>query len=500
MNMSLPFSTIDELFKSRVAQHESLPYLHFENLTRSFSACDVLVEHTAQALKNAGKYQGRFVGLISSNRPEFVIAYLAILRAGAKAVPINPRLGKEELAYIIKDACIPAIIHPACMSIQVNGSAAALISEDCIALSLVTVSPDLLADSPSFPANTDDIAVCIYTSGTTGRSKGALLTHQALMHNARMCTDGLGSKEGEECFVTVLPLFHAFAASACMLHAIWCSSRILLVEQFHPQEIFRQMALHKATVFMGVPAMYGVMAQVDDVPDIPGWWLNISGGAPLPQVISDRFFNRFAMPIHEGDGPTECGPATTINPIRGTVKVGTIGLPLIDVDMKIVDENHNDLPRNEIGEIIVRSPSNFTGYLNQPEETSKALVDGWVFTGDLGTCDDDGYFSIVDRKKDMLIVGGLNVYPREVEEYLLQHPAIAQCAVVGKADGVRGEIPVAFIVLNENAELTLPDLKSFLREKIANYKIPRELHCIPELPRNATGKTLKTVLRQQVKK
>jgi long-chain acyl-CoA synthetase len=496
--MSLPFTTIDQLFKDRVARNGSLPYFHFEDYTCSFSECDALIEHTASALCDTADVDGRFVGLISSNRPEFVIAYLAILRAGAKVVPINPRLGREELAYIIRDACIPAVVHPSCMSIQVDGTAAPLICEDCIDLSMVTVSPGLLGDIPFFPEKIDDIAVCIYTSGTTGRAKGALLTHLALMHNARMCADGLGSKDGEECFVTVLPLFHAFAASACMLHAIWCSSRMLLIEQFNPREIFNQMAQHAATVFMGVPAMYGVMAQADTVPDIPGWWLNVSGGAPLPQVISDRFQAKFNMPIHEGDGPTECGPATSINPVHGKVKVGTIGLPLIDVEMKIVDDAGTELARNEIGEIIVRCPSNFTGYLNQPEETAKTLIDGWVHTGDLGTCDDDGYFSIVDRKKDMLIVGGLNVYPREVEEHLLHHPAIAQCAIVGKDDGIRGEIPVAFVVLNENAELSLPEMKSFLRDRIANYKIPRELRCKKELPRNATGKVLKTVLRQQL--
>ena len=498
--MQIPFSTIDALFSDRVEQHPDKALFHYNDSTYTFRECDRLVQLTADALQSFGLVRKRFVGLVSTNRPEFVVAYLAILRAGGIVVPINPRLGRDELEYILSDACVPLVLHPSGLSLQIEGTDQPLIGDGCIDMSVMVVDRHLLSTAPFFPENLDDVAVCIYTSGTTGRAKGALLTHRALMHNARMCSDGLGSRPREECFVTVLPLFHAFAASACMLHALWCSARMLLIEQFNPADLLRRMAQHDATVFMGVPAMYAVLAQMQDVPDIPGWWLNVSGGAPLPQVVSDRFCEKFSMLIHEGDGPTECGPATSINPVRGPVKVGTIGLPLIDVEMKIVDETGRELPRGEIGEIIVRSPSNFCGYLNQPEETARTVVDGWVHTGDLGTCDADGYFSIVDRKKDMLIVGGLNVYPREVEEYLLQHPAVAQCAVVGKNDGIRGEIPVAFVVLRENASLSLPDLKTFLRDKIAVYKIPRELHCVDSMPRNATGKFLKTVLRQLLEK
>jgi len=248
-------------------------------------------------------------------------------------------------------------------------------------------------------------------------------------------------------------------------------------------------------VFLGVPAMYAVLTQLDDAPAIPSWRLSIAGGAPLPPAVFAAFQQRFGMPIHEGDGPTECGPATSINPIGGVVKVGTIGVPLPEVAMNIVDDDLRPLPDNAAGEIVVRSPSNFIGYLNQPEATARTLVDGWVRTGDVGIRDADGYFRIVDRVKDMLIVGGLNVYSREVEEYVARHPAVREAAVVGAPDALRGEVPIAFVVARAGCALTTAELRTFLRGKLAAYKIPKHVHCLAELPRNATGKILKTTLR-----
>jgi len=489
---TLEFSHIDDLFKDCVANHGETPFIHFGGETHTYRNCEELVNATVQRLPNA---ENKFIGLISSNRPEFVIGYLAILRAGGKVVPVNPKLGKEEIEYIVKDANVEFILHFGKITLDLPFEA--LISDSSCNLNITIISDNYSGAPITFPEKVDDVAVCIYTSGTTGRPKGALLTHSAVIQNAKICYEGLACSLENECFVTVLPLYHAYAASACFIQAMWAKSKMLIIEAFNPGEVLRQMREHKATAFLGVPAMYAVLAKHKEVPEISEWRLCVSGGAPLPEAVNNAFVEKFKIQIHEGDGPTECGPVTSINPVGGKVKIGSIGLPLAGVEMKIVDDSGAELPENEIGEIIVKSPSNFLGYLNQPEESAKTIVDGWVHTGDLGVKDEDGYFFIVDRKKDMLLVGGLNVYPREVEEYIYHHPAVGEAAVIGEPHEIRGEIPVAYVGLKEGKSLTLADLKSFLKDKIANYKIPRKLHVLDSLPRNATGKILKTVLREQ---
>jgi long-chain acyl-CoA synthetase len=484
---------LDQLLARRAQECAAQPFVHAGELTLTYAETDALVSTAADALRRRN-VAGRFIGLCAPNSPAFVIGYFAILRAGGMVVPVNPKLGTDEIAYIAGDAHLHSVVHPPAVTIM-DGNPTPLLSAGTVCLHGTPVPATLQGQPPRFPADLADVAVCIYTSGTTGRPKGALLSHRALLHNARMCARGLQSQSNHECFVTVLPLFHAFAASACMLHALWSASRILLVEQFSPLEVLRQMARVHATVFLGVPSMYAVLAQVEQPPAIPSWRLCVAGGAPLPAVVAAAFLAAFKMPIYEGDGPTECGPATSINPIGGTTKIGTIGRPLPGVTMRIVADDLRDVPDGTVGEIVVRSPSNFNGYLNQPEETARTLVDGWVRTGDLGTRDADGYFSIVDRKKDMLIVGGLNVYSREVEEYIRRHPAVHDVAVIGVPDDLRGEAPAAFVVPRAGATLSLGELKRFLRGKLAAYKIPRHLHLCDTLPRNATGKILKTALR-----
>ncbi len=486
---------LSDLLHARATSDGPRPFLCTRDSVLSFAACDELVSLLAGRLRAAGCAPGQFVGVWCTNRPEFVISYFAVLRAGGIAVPLNPKLAPEELRYMIGDADMALVLHPPELPCALPCAPVCECVRDGITVVCAKTDQALRGRRPVFPATLDDIAVCIYTSGTTGRPKGALLSHAALAANARMCALGLQSRDRAECFVTILPLFHAFAASACMLHAVVSGARLLLVEQFQPQELLRLMAQHQATVFMGVPAMYAVLAALEDPPPVPSWRLCISGGAPMPLTVFDQFLQRYGLPIHEGDGPTECGPATSINPVGGVVKTGTIGVPLSRVEMRIVDDDMREIPRGEIGEIVVRSPANFSAYLNQPDETARTLVDGWVRTGDLGTCDSDGYFAIVDRKKDMLIVAGLNVYPREVEEYIRQHPSVADVAVIGMDDAVRGEVPAACIVPRPGAALELAELRQFLRPRIAAYKIPRRLHVLDALPRNATGKVLKTALR-----
>ncbi|RLD11424.1 MAG: hypothetical protein DRI44_03625 [Chlamydiae bacterium] len=496
MKNLLPTDTLDKLINLKADKFADDIFLIFNDRKFTYSNINSKISNAADTLKNITNVSNKFIALICGNTPEFVVAYFAILRAGAKVVPINPRLGKEELKHILQETQADIIIHPKSLNIKISGDKIPLLIEDVISLEITKLK--LPVKKIGLKTDASNTAACIFTSGTTGKPKGALLSHKAIMHNARMCVDGLESQEKIECFVGVLPLFHAFSASACLMQTIFTGGRLLLIEQFQPLDVLKQMRKHKATVFLGVPAMYAMMAKVENPPCLDNLRQCISGGAPLPDTVFNAFYKKFNIKICEGDGPTECGPATSINPLSGKIKVGTIGLPLCDVEMKIVDMNEIEKPNNEVGEIIVKSPSNFSGYLNQPDETAKTLKNGWVFTGDLGFKDDDGYFTIVGRKKDMLLVGGLNVYPTEIEEYLRMHPQIEDVAVVGKNCGIRGEIPVAFIITRNGENLSFADIKEFLNNKIANYKIPKKIIVIDDLPRNATGKVQKKILREQI--
>ena len=489
---------IPELLRETAAKWPNVPYMFFEDSEITFAETDALAEDLAQQLKALGDFRNRFILLSCPNTPAYVIAYHAILRLGAKVMPVNPRLAKEELNYILSDACAPLALCLPGKGSAISGDDVAELHFGNFTLCAKKISEELLSRPVFFPEDLSEVALCIYTSGTTGHPKGALLTHEQLLNNARMCHHGLDCHEEGEVIVTVLPLFHAYAGSACLLMSLACHSTMLIIENFQPLKVLEEMQRRQATVFLGVPAMYGVLASVENPPEIPSWRICVSGGAPLPAVVGENFFKKYKIYVSEGDGPTECGPATSFNPVHGPVKNGTIGLPLEGVSMKIMSDDKKELPPGEIGEIVVKSPSNFLGYLNQPEQTAATLIDGWVYTGDLGFVDQDGYFSIVDRKKDLLLVGGLNVYPREIEEYLARHPSVAEVSVVGRDDALRGEIPVAFVALKPNATLTELEMRTFLRDKLASYKIPRELVITEKLPRSANGKILKTALRTQL--
>ena len=486
---------IAALLQETAEKWPATPYMYFGEDTVTYKETFAMVCELADKLKEFGDLRGRFVLLSLPNCPAFVIAYHAILRLGAKVLPVNHRLAREELEYIIKDACVPLSIHAEGKGEAINGTEAGTISFGKYSVGVKKTDPSLLSKAPFFPPDLSEVAVCIYTSGTTGHPKGALLTDAQLLANARMCHKGLDCHETGEVMVTVLPLFHAYAGTACLLMTLSCHSTMLIIENFQPLKVLEEMQKREATVFLGVPAMYGVLANVEDPPKIPSWRICVSGGAPLPAVVGENFLAKYGLTIAEGDGPTECGPATAFNPVHGPVKVGTIGFPLEGVEMKIMSDDKKELPVGCIGEIAVKSPSNFLAYLNQPEETAKTLVDGWVYTGDLGYVDADGYFAIKDRKKDMLLVGGLNVYPREIEEYLMRHPAIREVAVIGKKDELRGESPVAFAALKEGQTLTELEMRQFLRDKLAPYKIPKELIILDALPRNPTGKIYKLALK-----
>jgi long-chain acyl-CoA synthetase len=342
-----------------------------------------------------------------------------------------------------------------------------------------------------------DLAAILYTSGTTGSPKGAMLTHHNLVSNTRSVVAALKLRAGEDCLLVVLPMFHSFAATVGMLTPLLHGMRLAPVPAFDPALVTETIRVAGATVFLGVPSMYNVLLKLSA--DARQAWRTIrygvSGGAAMPVELMRQFEDGFGIPIYEGDGPTECSPVTCVNPVDGVRKPASVGLPVPDVEIEIFDDDGNRLQRGETGEICVRGPNVMKGYWNLPEATAGTFFDDWLRTGDVGYRDSDGYLFMVDRKKDMIIVNGMNVYPRMVEEVLYQHPAIVEAAVVGEPHASHGEIPVAHVVAAEGVEVSSSGVRAWCRERLGQHEVPRKVLFRESLPKNAAGKILKRELR-----
>lgn len=443
-----------------------------------------------------GVKPGDRVGLWLKNCPEFVPALFAVLELGAVVVPINNFLKADEVNHILVDAGIDVLITDATMSGHLT--------------ELVALRPQLRAWTiEEFPqldpeataagsqaSSRDDLAVIIYTSGTTGRSKGAMLTHGNLLHNVESCRQVLSAVDHDR-FLVLLPMFHSFMLCVGVFLPLLVGGSMVLVRSLHPpKSVVQEIYQRQATILPAVPSFFRTLAAAQMPPGLP-LRICISGGAPLPVEILREFNRNMPIALIEGYGLSEASPVVSMNPIAGPHKEGSIGKPIPDVEVTVQDDAGNLLPIGATGEICVRGGNVMRGYWNQPEATAKALRDGWLLTGDIGHRDADGFFYITDRKKDMLIVNGINVYPREIEEVLYQFPGVKEAAVVGMPDARRGEQPVAFVAAKDGESLEEKAILQFVRQKLADYKVPKKVTFLAALPRNATGKVLKTALRQQ---
>lgn len=499
--------SLPELFHRNLAQFADQPAIYFAGRTLTFAAFDRANRSVAGALAARGIAKGDRVGLYCPNSDAFASAYFGILDAGATVVPLNLLLNPKEVAFILNDAGAKALIYHEAFAPGVaamRSAAPGLALFACIGatnplndllFSAFTINPQPFTIPPLSPA--EDLAAIIYTSGTTGRPKGAMLTHRNLFFNTLSIQQALELVPGRERFITVLPMFHAFAATACMLSPLLYGNAIVPLPKFDPGQVADAIAATQATIFCGVPSMFTSLLRLPaaQVVKFASLRYAVSGGAALPVEVLEQFEQKFGKVIYEGDGPTECSPVTCVNPIGGRTKPGTVGRPVPFVAMEIRDDAGAALPHGQIGEICVRGPNVMKGYWNLPEDTRAAFFGDWFRTGDLGTEDADGYFTIVDRKKDMIIVNGMNVYPRVIEEILYQHPAVREAAVVGEPDELHGEIPVAFVAPKEGATVTAADLRTFCREHLGRHEVPRKVFFRPDLPKNAAGKILKRELR-----
>ncbi|MGC9318787.1 MAG: long-chain-fatty-acid--CoA ligase [Armatimonadota bacterium] len=495
-----------QVLQKTAARRPDRPALVTGEVQMTWGELSAAVDAAAAGLQRLGVEPGDRVGLVLPNCPQFVITYLACVRMGAMAVPLNPVLAPEEAAYIVADAGAKAVV-----AVQQTAPLAQAAASGAGGVEHLIVSGDdiptgaldfraLLAGGPGElpePRGGDEVAALMYTSGTTGRPKGAQLSHRNLLFDARASVAAVRMFE-DDVFLSVLPLFHSFGATVCMVIPMLMGATSVLVPRFEPLPVLEAVQRSRATIFPGVPSMFAVLAglKTDREFDAGSLRLCISGGAALPRELTPAFEQRYRTTLLEGYGPTEASPVVSVNRSEETRKIGTVGPPLPGVEVEVRDEDQL-LPVGEIGEICVRGDNVMTGYWRDPEKTARAIRDGWLYTGDVGALDEDGYITIVDRKTDMIIVSGLNVYPREVEDVIRRLPQVRDCAVVGARSELRGEIVTAWVELHDGQAVANGDVIEHCSEHLARYKIPRQIHFVDGLPRSATGKVLKRELRER---
>ncbi|MGE5703079.1 MAG: long-chain-fatty-acid--CoA ligase [Clostridia bacterium] len=493
----------ENLQKSAELYPENIAF-NYLGQTATYAQLDQMASRFASALRARGVGKGDTVGVLMGNTPEFIIAYYGILRTGAAVVPINPIYTSAEISYILSNSRAKAVVAIASLEPVVNKLKEQL---ENLAFTVYTepVGSELTVEAllqendnlmETVHIDEEDLAVVLYTSGTTGHPKGAMLTHRNLASNAE-ATAILFELDKTDRMVAVLPLFHVFCMTVCMNAPISTGATILLVPKFSPVEVVRTIRAEAATMFAGVPTMYNFMLQLPDATadDFASLRFCVSGGAAIPVELLHRFEEKYGTNILEGYGLTESSPVASFNPVRGTRKPGSIGKQIPGVQCRVVDAEGNEVPRGNVGELIIQGANVMKGYLGMPEETTSALREGWLYTGDLARMDEEDYIYIVDRKKDMIIVGGYNVYPREVEEVLYLHPHVLEAAVIGVPDEEYGEIVQAYVVKKQES-VTHDDLWQFCKEKLAKYKIPKQIEFLDELPKNSTGKILRRALRR----
>ncbi len=457
-----------------------------------------LLDHSARRVAGLlgahGIEVGDRVAIMLPNVPYFPACYFGALRAGAVVVPMNVLLKEREVSFYLRDsgARVLFVWHDFAAEAE---PAAAAVGCECIKVvpgefeQLVFASEpveEMVARDPS------DTAVVLYTSGTTGTPKGAELTHENLLRN---CQGFLALFEFGSGTVVLgaLPLFHSFGQTCAMNASIVAGGLLTLIPRFDPAKALEIIDRDGVRVFEGVPTMYGAMLHVANRDDYDTSTLTVcaSGGAAMPVELLRRFEAAFGCKILEGYGLSESSPVASFNHPDRERKAGSIGTPMEGVEMKVVDESGNELRSGEVGEILIRGHNVMKGYWNRPDATAETLREGWLHTGDMARVDEDGYFFIVDRKKDMIIRGGFNVYPREVEEVLYEHPAVKEAAVIGTPDDEYGEEVAAAVVLKDGAEASPEELREFVKRQVAAYKYPRRIWFVDDLPKGPTGKILK---------
>lgn len=515
--VDIPNISVTEMFQDIVSKYGDHKALYFYGNETSYRELGAQIAAFASSLQDDGLKKGDRVGLMLPNCPQYVIGYYGVLQAGGVVTQINPMLIGKDIEHLLKDSGIETLVIyepliPALTQIIDSTSIKCVIKVNLEGretdggstigftefLKKATKPPKPVEINPK-----EDTAVLQYTGGTTGRSKGAMLTHRNIVANVTQAYEYFQDEItlGEDRYLTVIPLFHVFGMTACMNLAIYTGAMSIMLPKFEIDEVLQTIKDLKPTTFPGVPTMY---IAITNHPKAEQYGIDSiricnSGSAPMPVELLRNFEEKTGAKLVEGYGLSESSPITHCNPIFSTRKPGSIGIGFPSTDYKVVDlaEGTEELPPGEAGELIIKGPQVMKGYWNMPEETDQVLRDGWLYTGDIASVDEDGYVYIVDRKKDLIIASGYNIYPRDVEEIIYQHPAIQEAVVVGMPDPYRGETVKAVVVLKEGKLCTEKELIAYCRENMAAYKIPRIVEFREELPKTNVGKILRRKIREE---
>ena len=497
-------TNLGSLLDRAAADHPDHPAIRLDDLVLTYAQLREAAGRMAALLAAHGVQPGDRVGIMLPNVPAFPISFYGALAAGAVVVPMNPLLKSREVAYYLGDSGARVVLawHAA-------AGEAAKGAADAGAQAIAVQAPDLadlLADYEpvwSDPAwsdpgrDGDDDAVILYTSGTTGQPKGAELTHAGLVRNAELTARTLLKNSPDDVMMGCLPLFHVFGLTCGLNATVAAANTLTLLPRFDPAKALAIIGRDAVTIFEGVPTMYAAILHLPEADPAMAATLRvcISGGASLPVEVLRGFEEKFGCMILEGYGLSETSPVASFNLPDIERKPGSIGVPIEGVQMRVVGDDGQPVPAGEIGEIAIRGHNVMKGYWNKPEATAEAITDGWFRTGDMAKVDSDGYYYIVDRKKDLIIRGGYNVYPREIEEVLHEHPAVAEVAVIGIPHPELGEEVAAAVALKPDATATPEELRAFARDRMAAYKYPRQIWLVNTLPKGPTGKILRREVR-----
>jgi len=536
-HVELPKASLAGLLEDAARDFPHAPALHFEGRTTSYAQLAAQARRVSGVLAQMGVGRGTRVGLVLPNCPQAVVALFGALRLGATVVQNNPLYTERELAYQLADAGVEVLV---CLDLtyeRVKALRSRTAIREVIVTSVLDELPgvkrvlapytrkgkaasaaigrdepvkrwrELLGAAPAAPEQVEvdadrDLALLQYTGGTTGVSKGVMLTHANLRANVEQVRAWFPDADpGREVMMAVLPFFHVYGLTVCLLLGLRLGAALVLIPRFDLDGVLAAVDKYRPTLFPGVPTMYVAInnAVSKGGHDLSSIKACLSGAAALPQEVAERFERFSGGRLVEGYGLSETSPVAIANPIYGKRKAGTIGMPIPDTLARVADPEDpgRTMPAGEPGELALAGPQVMLGYWNRPDETAQVLRDGWLLTGDMAVMDEEGYFSIVDRKKDMIIAGGYNIYPREVEEILYEHPKILEVAVAGVPDSYRGEVVKAFVVLRPGEQATTDEIREFAKARLAGYKVPRSVEFRDDLPKTMIGKVLRRALVEE---
>jgi long-chain acyl-CoA synthetase len=536
-HVEIPTTNLASLLADAARDYPHAPALYFEGRTMSYAELADRAWRFAGALAKLGVKKGTRVGLILPNSPQAVVALFGTLRSGAVVVQNNPLYTERELEHQLGDADVEVVVCLDLVYERVRALRERVGIREVIVTSVLDELPavkrvvapytkrgreataaigrdepvrrwrELLRQEADKPAEAAvdpeaDLALLQYTGGTTGVAKGVMLSHRNLSANVEQVRAWFPDADpGHEIMMAVLPFFHVYGLTVCLLLGVRLRAALVLLPRFDLEQVLSAIDRYRPTLFPGVPTIYVAINNAVEKGghDLSSIKACLSGAAPLPMEVAERFERFSGGRLVEGYGLSESSPVAIANPIYGKRKAGTIGMPLPDTLARVVDpsDSSRTMPVGESGELAIQGPQVMRGYWNRPDESAEVLRDGWLLTGDMAVMDDEGYFSIVDRKKDLIIAGGYNIYPREVEEVLYEHPKVEEVCVAGVADTYRGEVVKAYVVLRKGQQATTDELRDFAKSRLAAYKVPRVVEFRDELPKTMVGKVLRRALQEE---